>query len=339
MRRALPILAVMAALIVLPLLLTNDFYINLVSQILIFALLALSLNILLGWGGMVSLGHAVYLGMAAYACAWLVTNTGMNQLAAAAAALLITTVMAAVFGVLSLRATGLGFLMITLALGQIMWGLGYRWASLTGGDNGIRLAMRPMPFGVDLMHPVSFYYFTLIVFCLALYCIWRFVRSPFGASLAGTRDQPRRMKMLGFNVWLIRWMAFVTAGFWGGVAGLLYVYYHQFIHPQSLSLQQSAEVLLMTLLGGAGTLTGPIVGAAIITLMKNVVSTYVDRWYTLLGAIFILATMFMPRGIVPGIMTLLERRQAKAERRRIAAARNAKPAEVRREQSDREAAE
>lgn len=325
MRRAAPMLAVLAAMIVLPFVLTNDFYVNLVSQILIFALLALSLNLLLGWGGMVSLGHAVYLGMAAYACAWLATNAGFGQFASAAVALVITTAMAGLFGVLALRATGLGFLMITLALGQIMWGLGYRWASFTGGDNGIRLASRPHPFGLDLGNPVSFYYFTLAIFAIALYCIWRFVRSPFGASLAGTRDQPRRMKMLGFNVWLIRWMAFVTAGFWGGVAGLLYVYYHQYIHPQAISLQQSAEVLLMTILGGAGTLTGPIVGAAIITLMKNVVSTYFDRWYSLLGAIFIFATLFMPRGIVPGLVKLWERRQASVERSRVAAVGAARP--------------
>jgi branched-chain amino acid transport system permease protein len=324
MRRALPALGILAVLIALPFLLTNDFYVNLVSQVLIFALLALSLNILLGWGGMVSLGHAVYLGMAAYACAWLATNAGLGELAAAAAALVMTTAMAALFGVLALRASGLGFLMITLALGQIMWGLGYRWASLTGGDNGIQLAARPHPFGFDLSHPISFYYFTLAVFVLALYCIWRFVRSPFGASLAGTRDQPRRMKMLGFNVWLIRWLAFVTAGFWGGVAGLLYVYYHQYIHPQAISLQQSAEVLLMTILGGAGTLTGPIVGAAIITLMKNVVSTYLDRWYSLLGAIFILATLFMPRGIVPGMVKLWETRQTSNGRSRVPL-RSAKP--------------
>ena len=323
MRRALPLLGILALLILLPFLLANDFYVNLVSQILIYALLALSLNILLGWGGMVSLGHAVYLGMAAYSCAWFVTNAGVGQLVAAGAALTLTTAMAAFFGVLALRATGLGFLMITLALGQIMWGLGYRWASLTGGDNGIRLADRPMPFGIDLADSIRFYYFTLIVFAVALYCVWRFVRSPFGASLAGTRDQPRRMRMLGFNVWLIRWLAFVTAGFWGGVAGLLYVYYHQFIHPQALSLQQSAEVLLMTLLGGAGTLTGPIVGAAIITLMKNVVSSYVDRWYSLCGAIFILATLFMPRGIVPGVVAWWEKR--KAVNGRGAVIRNAKP--------------
>src|SRR5262249_57745157 len=122
---------------------------------------------------------------------------------------------------------------------------------------------------------------------LALFCIWRFTRSPFGASLKGTRDQPRRMRMLGHDVWMIQWLTFVMAGFWGSVAGVLYVYYNLFLSPHAISLQQSAAILLIALLGGASTLSGPIVGAAIITLVKNVVSTYVERWNTLLGTIFV----------------------------------------------------
>ena len=122
------------------------------------------------------------------------------------------------------------------------------------------------------------------MFVIALFFIWRFSRSPFGASLMGTRDQPRRMRMLGHNVWLVQLLTFVMAGFWGSVASILYVYYNLFLSPHAISLQQSAEILLMAILGGASTLTGPIVGAAIITLVKNVVSTYVERWNTLLGA-------------------------------------------------------
>ncbi len=185
---------------------------------------------------------------------------------------------------LSLRAPGLGFIMITLALGQIVWGVAYRANDLTGGDNGIRHPARPMPFGFDIRDAPSFYYFTLVVFAIALFFIWRFSRSPFGASLMGTRDQPRRMRMLGHNVWLIQLLTFVMAGFWGSVASVLYVYYNLFLSPHAISLQQSAEILLMAILGGASTLTGPIVGAAIITLVKNVVCTYVERWNTLLGA-------------------------------------------------------
>jgi branched-chain amino acid transport system permease protein len=290
-------------MIVLPWLIGNEFYVNMASQVLIYALFALSINMMLGYGGMVSLGHAAYLGIAGYACI-LATLAGYNQLVAAVFAIALSTAAAAFFGVLSLRAPGLGFIMITLALGQIVWGIAYRANDLTGGDNGIRLPGRPMPFGIDISAASAFYYFTLIVLAVALFCIWRFAASPFGASLMGTRDQPRRMRMLGHHVWLVRLITFVIAGFWASVAGVLYVYYNLFLSPHAISLQQSAEILLMAILGGASTLTGPIVGAAIITLVKNVVSTYVERWNTLLGLIFVCVIVFMPYGLVPGCRQL-----------------------------------
>jgi branched-chain amino acid transport system permease protein len=273
---------------------------------------------MLGFGGMVSLGHAGYLGIAGYACILLTIN-GFDQLSAAIIAVLFSTVVAGFFGVLSLRAPGLGFIMITLALGQIVWGVAYRANDLTGGDNGIRHLARPRPFGIDIRDATSFYYFTLVVFLIALFFLWRFSRSPFGASLTGTRDQPRRMRMLGHNVWLVRWLAFVMAGFWGSVAGILYVYYNLFLSPHAISLQQSAEILLMAILGGASTLTGPIVGAAIITLVKNVVSTYVERWNSLLGAIFVIVIVFMPYGLVPGFKRLWARIRRGAGQRKVAA--------------------
>jgi branched-chain amino acid transport system permease protein len=290
-------------LIALPRIITHEFYINMASQCLIFAILALSLNMMLGFGGMVSLGHAAYIGVAGYTCI-LLTVAGYHPLFAAAAALILSTAAAAMFGMLSLRAPGLGFLMITLALGQIVWGIAYRANNLTGGDNGISLPQRPQPFGFDITSAPAFYYFTLVVFAIAFFGMWRFARSPFGASLMGTRDQPRRMRMLGHNVWMVQWLTFVIAGFWGSVGGLMFVYYNVFLSPHALTLQQSAEILLMAILGGASSLTGPIVGAVIITLVKNVVSTYVERWNTLLGAIFIAVIIFMPFGLVPGCRAL-----------------------------------
>ena len=306
-RPAISAFAIAIALAILPLLLGNDFYVNLASQILIYALFALSINLLAGYAGLTSLGHAAFFGGAAYACAWLINRGGLDQASAAVLAVVFGTTLAAVFGVLSLRATGLSFLMITLALGQIVWGIAYRWNGLTGGDNGMRMGARPAPLGLDISRPLPFYYFTAVVFGVALYCLWRLSRSPFGAGLRGTRDQPRRMRMLGHHVWLIQWLAFVMAGFWASVAGVLFVYYNQFISPISLSLQQSAEVLLMSLLGGAGTLAGPIVGAIVITLVKNLISTYVDRWNSLLGLIFVVSVVFMPDGIVPGCVRLWRR--------------------------------
>jgi branched-chain amino acid transport system permease protein len=171
-----------------------------------------------------------------------------------------------------------------------------------------------MPFGIDLNSAPRFYYFALAVLAVALFFIWRFSRSPFGASLKGARDQPRRMTMLGYDVWLIRWLTFVIAGFWGSVASLLFVYYNLFLSPHALGLQQSAEILLMAILGGASSLAGPIVGAAIITLVKNVISTYVERWNTLLGAIFVIVIIFMPYGLVPGCQQLWRRVTARRKR-------------------------
>ena len=283
----------------LPLWVGNTYYVNVASQILFWAVFALALNVLVGYGGLVSLGHAGLLGMAGYTVG-LMLLAGYGHLAAALAAVLVTLATAAVFAVLALRATGIGFLMITLTLGQILWGIAYRWASLTGGDNGINLATRPMPFGVSLSGPISFYYATLLVFVICIISMVLFIRSPFGASLRGTRDQPRRMNALGYHVWLIRFLAFLFSGFWSAVAGLLFVYYNQFISPQVVGLQTSAEVLLMVISGGTATLLGPIAGAAIVVIMKNVVSAYVERWSLVLGVIFVAIITFMPEGLVPG---------------------------------------
>jgi branched-chain amino acid transport system permease protein len=290
-------------LVTLPAWVGNSYYVNIASQILFWAVFALGLNVLVGYGGLVSLGHAGLFAMAGYT-AGLMLAAGYGHLAADLAAIAVTLVTAAVFAVLALRSTGIGFLMITLALGQILWGVAYRWASLTNGDNGVNVRGRPAPFGLDLTGADAFYYATLLVFVLAVISMALFVRSPFGASLRGARDQARRMSALGYNVWLIRFIAFLLSGFWSGVAGLLFVYYNQFISPQVVALQTSAEVLLMVISGGTATLLGPIAGAAIVVIMKNVVSAYIVRWNLVLGIIFVVIISFMPEGLVPGSVRL-----------------------------------
>ena len=288
-------------LIALPFVLPSDYYLGIATHALVLAILALSLDILIGQGGMTSLGHAVYLGVPAYAAAWTMQNANWPPELAIPFAIAMGTAISALFAVLSLRARGLGFLMITLALGQVMWGAAYRWVGLTGGDNGIRIKVRPLVLGIDISSVRSFYVLVALVLMVALVCIWHLERSPFGACLRGTKDQPMRMNMLGHDVWSIRFLAFVFAGFWGSVAGVLYVFDYLYVSPSSLSLPQSAEALLMVVLGGAGTLTGPVVGAIIITVIKTVVSSYVDRWYSLLGLTFIIVVSVMPRGLVPGV--------------------------------------
>jgi branched-chain amino acid transport system permease protein len=297
-------IAVIAASLLLPPFLAGDFYINLASQILIAAIFALSLNLLVGFGGMTSLGHASYLGVAAYISALLTSRYGFGHGSAAVISIAGAVVMAAFFGIIALRATGLGFLMITLALSQVLWGLAYRMSNVTNGDNGIAGLTRPAPFGISLDSPASFYWFVLIVAAFAFLMMAIFVSSAFGSSLKGVRDQPRRMAALGFNPWLIRWITFIYAGFWGGVSGLLYVYYHKYIHPTSLSTTSSAEALLGVIAGGSGTLGGPIVGAAVVLLIKNYASAYVERWNMLLGLVFLFIVLVMPTGIVPGVSRL-----------------------------------
>ena len=296
--------AVIAAALLLPPFVAGDFYVNLASQILIAAIFALSLNLLVGFGGMTSLGHASYLGVAAYLSALLTSRYGFGHGTAALISILGTIAMAAFFGVIALRATGLGFLMITLALSQVLWGLAYRMSDVTNGDNGLAGLTRPSPFGISLDSAASFYWFALIVAAIAFAMMAIFVSSSFGSSLKGVRDQPRRMAALGFNPWMIRWITFIYAGFWGGVAGLLYVYYNKYIHPTSLSTTSSAEALLGVIAGGSGTLGGPAVGAALVLLLKNYASAYVERWNMLLGLVFLFIVLVMPTGIVPGMQKL-----------------------------------
>jgi branched-chain amino acid transport system permease protein len=296
--------ALIGGSLLLPPFVAGDFYINLASQILIAAIFALSLNLLVGFGGMTSLGHASYLGVAAYISALLTSRYGLGHGAAAIISISGTVAMAAFFGVIALRATGLGFLMITLALSQVLWGLAYRMSNVTNGDNGITGLTRPTPFGISFESPVSFYWFALTVATVAFLMITIFVSSAFGSSLKGVRDQPRRMAALGFNPWLIRWITFVYAGFWGGISGLLYVYYHKYIHPTSLSITSPAEGLLGVIAGDSGTLGGPAVGAALVLLLKNYASAYFERWNMLLGLVFLFIVLVMPAGIVPGFSRL-----------------------------------
>ena len=309
-------LALAAALVVLatlPLWVSGTYYVNIASQILFYAIFALGVNVLAGYGGLVSLGHAGLFGIAAYTGAKILTS-GHGHLVTDVGALAVTVLAAAVFAVLALRGTGLGFVMITVALGQIVWGVAYRWISLTNGDNGITITGRPSPFGLVLTTPRGFYWATLVVFLLALASMAIFVASPLGAAVRGTRDQPRRMNALGYHVWMIRFVAFLFSGFWTGVAGLLYLYYNQFVSPQAVALTASAEALLMVISGGTGTLLGPIVGAGLVVVIKNVASAYIERWNFVLGAIFVLIVVFMPDGLVPGVTRLARRAMAAVRR-------------------------
>jgi branched-chain amino acid transport system permease protein len=323
-QRLIALIVTALALVTLPYWMGGIYYINVASQILFYAVFALGLNVLAGYGGLVSLGHAALFGISAYAAGYIL-QAGYGHPVAIIGALLAGVASMALFAVLSLRSTGIGFIMITLALGQILWGLAYRWITLTGGDNGISLHSRPAPFGISLTSAAAFYYTTLVVFVVAVIAVAIFVRSPLGAALKGTRDQPRRMNALGYHVWAIRFWACLFSGLLTSLSGILFVYYTQFISPQTLALTSSAEVLLMVISGGAGTLLGPIVGAGLVVIVKSVVSGFIERWNFLLGAIFVAIVILMPEGLVPGSARLWRLAWRKIATARKPAAAESKP--------------
>jgi branched-chain amino acid transport system permease protein len=288
-----------------------DYYVNLGSQVLYLALFALSLNLLVGHAGLVSFGQTAFFGGAAYVAALLATMAGWPPILSALAALFTSTTLAGILGALALRTTGIAFMMVTLALGQILWGLCLRWSSMTAGENGISGIVRPIVFGYEIEGARSFFYFSLAVVAIAVVCLQALIKSPYGAALEGTRDQPRRMASLGYDVWLFRWLAFVISGFWAGLAGLLFLYFHRFVSPHALSLGFSAEVLLTVIAGGVGTLAGPFVGASLLTFARYVLSGYVDRWLLVLGVVFVVIVLFMPQGIVPGLQALWTRSRSR----------------------------
>jgi len=272
---------------------------TLLTQAAIVAVLAMSLDVLLGYTGLPSLGHAAYFGVAAYAVGILATERQVGFLGCLLAGVALATVTAAVFGLLAIRATGVYFLMITLALGMVVWGLAFRWVSMTKGDNGITGVPRPalgLPW--DLAAPLPFFYFALVAAAVAWGALGVLVRSPFGLTLRGIRESETRMRALGYHVWLHKYLSFVISGLFAGLAGVLWAWYNGFVSPADVQLVTSVETLLMVALGGPGTLAGPALGAAAIVFLKNFVSVYTKRWLLILGAVYIGVILFAPRGVL-----------------------------------------
>ena len=280
----------------------SSFLVTLLTQALIYGILAMSLDIILGYTGLASLGHAAYFGIGAYSVGILATRYGAAFGITLPAGVLLAVLVAAIFGTVALRATGVYFLMITLALGMIVWGLAHRWVTMTQGDNGISAISRPdlgLPWSLSLSIP--FYYFALAGFLIAFWILRVIVHSPFGQTLVGIRESESRMRTLGYHVWLHKYIGFVIAGGFGGFAGVLWAYYNGFVSPVDLQLATSVEVLLMVALGGRGSLIGPALGAGIIVLLKNLVSVYTHRWLLILGAVYILTIVYAPEGILGAI--------------------------------------
>jgi branched-chain amino acid transport system permease protein len=295
------IVAVALALIAVVIPNTNSFVILLTTRALAFAILVMSVDVLLGYTGLPSLGQAAYLGVGAYATAILATKyqfgLGYDFWLVIVFGILCGAALAAVFGLLAIRASGVYFLMITLALGQCVWGLAYRWNSLTGGDNGINLRQRPK-FGIDLANEVTFFYLVFALFAVSLILMYVLVRSPFGRSLTGIREQELRMKILGYNTWLHKYIAFIIAGAFGGLSGVLWAHTAGIVSPENVVLTTSVDALLMAVLGGAGTLVGGVIGSFIVFGLREYLSTLVPWWQYVLGAVYVLTILYLPTGLM-----------------------------------------
>ena len=296
---ALVVLALAAAL---PLVLSN-YQVGLATEMLIFGMLAMSIDILAGFAGRTSLGHGAIFGVSGYVVVYASAQAGLPPAVAFGLGVIAATLVAIIFALLAVRTSGVYFLLLTLALGMIVWGICLRWTQVTGGENGLRGDVRP----AFLVAHRPFYWAVLAATALVSYAMWRFVRSPFGLTLLGIRDSESRMKSLGYNVPLHLFVGFTVSGFFAGVAGAFYAMFNDFVSPSTVALAQSVEGVLMMIAGGVGTLFGGFVGAAAIITLENVVSAYTERWQTVLGLTFILLMICAPEGIIGTLRAILTR--------------------------------
>jgi branched-chain amino acid transport system permease protein len=316
------ILAVAAVLVVLAFIIphSNSFVVLLATRALVFAILAMSVDILLGFAGMASLGQAAYFSVGAYLTAILATKyqlgLGWDFWLVVLLAMLLGAATAAFFGLFAVRATGVYFLMVTLALGQCVWGLAYRWHSLTNGDNGINVSTRPN-FGLDLNNEQTFFFLVFAFFTVTLLALYVLARSPFGRSLEGIRERELRMRVLGYNTWLHKYIAFIIAGAVGGLSGFLWAFTNGLVSPDTVVLTTSVDALLMVVLGGAGTLVGGAIGSAIVFGLREYLSTLVPWWQYVLGGVYVLTILYLPMGLMGLPARLRQWRAASAERQKL----------------------
>jgi branched-chain amino acid transport system permease protein len=289
-------IAVLLLAAMLPAFAFGGYGLALATEALIFAIAAMSLDLLMGYGGLVSFGHAAYFGLSAYATILLVVKLGVSTWLAVGIAVVVAAAAAGVIGYFCVRATGVAFLMLTLAFAQLFFSGAVKWREI-GGSDGIGGLEKPRFLFWSLGDPVLLYLFTLACFIVVLLAMRRIIASQFGHALVGMRENELRMRAMGYATMRIRWLAFVLSGGFAGIAGALYAIFNGFISPDALSWGMSGMLLLMVVLGGAGSLLGPAIGAAAFLLMKNIVSSHTEHWLLIVGVIFVACVMFFRQGL------------------------------------------
>lgn len=280
----------------------RSYHLSLGIEVLIFAMFAMSLDLLLGYTGLVSFGHAAFFGLGAYIVAYTALGMTTNLFVTLPLVLIGVGIAGLFIGFFALRTSGIYFLMITLAAAQMLYSIAIRWSSVTGGSDGLPgvgrpvLGVGPLAFTFDARW--KFYYLVLALFILSWWLMRRIVDSPFGWTLRGIRENEQRMKALGYDTFRYKLIVFVIGGMFAGVAGAMLAHFFFSANPETLYWTMSGNVLIMLIVGGAGTLTGPLLGAAVIRLLPNFVSSYTERWQTILGLVFIGFVLFAPKGII-----------------------------------------
>ncbi len=293
---------VLAMLIVFPLvapLLDLGFYVSFVRRVMIFALAASSLNLILGYGGMVALGHAAFFGAGAYMVAILAVEGVTSALIAWPLTMLVVALLALVIGVVSLRTRGVYFIMITLAFAQMVY---YIFISLRkyGGEDGINLTGYSQIPGIELANDNSFYYLVLGIVVVCLYFINRLVNARFGQALRGIRENESRMQTLGYPVVAIKLLAFVMAGAMAGLAGVLLANHNLFVSPSLMHWTESASLIIMVIVGGIGLRYGGAVGAAVLLTLEEFLRLYTEYWHLPLGVLLLAIVLVAPAGLASG---------------------------------------
>lgn len=289
------------------------YYLTTATRVLIYSMLAMSLSFLAGQAGMVSLVQTGLFGFAGYTMAILSVRHEFQFPIPLLGAVLGTVMLAAVFGIVSMRTYGTYFLILTLALGQIVWGIALQWTSMTEGFDGIAGVRAPIFAGISFREPGNFYWAMLVFFLLVFFGLRALIHSPFGLALRGIRENPVRMKALGYPVERLRFYAFVMAAVPAALAGASIVQFTGIIMPATLSMDRTVWVLLVVILGGVGSLGGTVLGVIVGILFEVVVTTFTGRYLTVMGITFLLLVLFAPNGImgaIDGLRSRFGRRRA-----------------------------
>ena len=294
-----------AALAAMPL--AGNYVLGLVAEVLIFAIFAMSLDLLIGYTGMISFGHAAFFGLSAYAVVTLGVHLGVNGWIGMLAGVVLSALGALIIGFFCIRVTGIPFLMLTMAFSQLLFSVSVKWRDVTGGTDGIGGFQRPDLFGWSLDERMVLYYVTAAGFLFAFWFLRKLIASPLGSIFIGIRENELRMRTIGYPVQRYKLIAFVIGGAVAGLGGALYAFFNGFVSSDILHWALSGDAIVMVILGGTGTIVGPVIGAAVFLLLKNFVSSHHEYWMMWVGIAFILCVMFLREGIWGALVRYLPR--------------------------------